>query len=447
MPYVDQIPARLHDPAGLEALYREAAARNQETAFVSAVDALYQASPDDILLAAWHHRLAQPQQAGISGAGMRWRSVVLLGLLLSAFTFVLTDSAILGSTYGQQWAPLWIMVLAALALSAYLVVGGKQPRRWPLTVAAVLCALAGYATVFTLIAARSRIYPFVRFAVHEQYLTLALIHIAGAAVLSVIWAAVGHRSETGARHAALVRAVEVAITAGLFSAMGGFVLMLGVGLFSALGINLNTELFTRAMASLAVGYVPLLAMTTLYDPRVSPNEQDFTRGFSKILAVLLRIMLPVGLVGLLVYAAVIPFHFWEPFNNRDVLIIYNVLLFAVVGLVVGATPLRVTSTDPKQSRWLRLGLLILAGLTTLVSLYALAAVTYRTALSGFTANRLTVIGWNIVNISLLVVMFIRLLRSKQDDWIGAVSRTIHSGLVTYSAWTAFLIIALPLLFR
>ena len=39
--------------------------------------------------------------------------------------------------------------------------------------------------------------------------------------------------------------------------------------------------------------------------------------------------MPLTLIVLVVYLAFIPFRFWEPFQNRDVLIIYNGMLFAV----------------------------------------------------------------------------------------------------------------------
>ncbi|MHB9033676.1 MAG: hypothetical protein ACYC6L_11580, partial [Anaerolineae bacterium] len=412
MDYTEQIRASLGDAAGLEILYRQAVSQKQESRFTANLEELYQGSPNDLLLTAWHHRLAQPvKRAAPAPTGIRWSWAVILGLVLGGLFFLLTGQ--LGSTYGKDCVPIWAAVISAAALIIYLVVAGVRTFRWPLIVLGALAGLAVYATIFAVVASRSQTYPMQAFQVNEQYPLLALIHVLGLAGLGVIWVAVGWRSSPGARHSAFVRAIEIGITAGLFGALGGFVLVLGIGLFGALGINLNTEIFMRLVFSVAGGFVPLLAMALIYDPRLSPEEQDFSRGFSKVLTILLRILLPVGLVGLLIYAAVIPFYFWQPFNNRDVLIIYNVFLFAVMFMVVGAVPLPSAELRPAQLKWLRLGLTLMAGLTILISVYALSAVIYRTALSGFTANRLTVIGWNIVNIGLLAVMLARILPRKQ----------------------------------
>lgn len=49
---------------------------------------------------------------------------------------------------------------------------------------------------------------------------------------------------------------------------------------------------------------------------------------------------------LVVYLGFIPFRFWEPFQNRDVLIIYNAMLFAVIALLVGVTPIEPATLAP-----------------------------------------------------------------------------------------------------
>ena len=105
--------------------------------------------------------------------------------------------------------------------------------------------------------------------------------------------------------------------------------------------------------------------------------------------------------------AVIPFNFREPFDNRDVLIIYNGMLFAVIALLAGATPVSLADLSPRVARWLRLGIIAVAALALVVSLYALAAIVSRTAMDRLTPNRLAFIGWNVVNIGLLVLILIR----------------------------------------
>jgi hypothetical protein len=179
---------------------------------------------------------------------------------------------------------------------------------------------------------------------------------------------------------------------------------------------------------------------------VPPAEQAFDEGLSKLVALLMRILLPLTLLVLLVYLVFIPFNFRAPFENRDVLIIYNGMLFAVVALSVGATPVSLDEFPPRLGRWLRLGIIAVAALALIVSLYALAAILYRTALDRLTPNRLTFIGWNVINIGLLFLVLLFQARSKAGRWLQGLFRAYSAGTAAYAAWTLVTILALPWLF-
>jgi hypothetical protein len=161
----------------------------------------------------------------------------------------------------------------------------------------------------------------------------------------------------------------------------------------------------------------------------------------------MRLMLPLTLLVLVVYLVVIPFNFSEPYRNRETLIVYNVMLFAVMGLLVGATPVQETDLTAKYHRTLRTGILAVAVLATLVSLYALSATVYRTARGGFTVNRLTVIGWNGINIGILALLVYKQLREGADRWLATLHATFGWGMRAYAVWTTFLLLFIPLLFR
>jgi hypothetical protein len=163
-------------------------------------------------------------------------------------------------------------------------------------------------------------------------------------------------------------------------------------------------------------------------------------------ALLMRILLPLSVLVLLVYLAFIPFNFRAPFENRDVLIIYNVMLFAVVVLLVGATPLSQANLSPRLARWLRLGIIAVAALALVVSLYALSAILYRTALDRLTPNRLTFIGWNVLNIGLLLLVLLSQARAKEGRWLHGLYRVCRTGTVAYAIWTLAMILAIPWLF-
>ena len=82
----------------------------------------------------------------------------------------------------------------------------------------------------------------------------------------------------------------------------------------------------------------------------------------------------------------------------------------------------------------------------IVSLYAMSAVVYRTVQGGITVNRLTVIGWNSINIGVLVLLIIRQVRDGAEHWVRSTQWTIGRAATAYVVWTLFLALAVPLLF-
>ena len=79
-------------------------------------------------------------------------------------------------------------------------------------------------------------------------------------------------------------------------------------------------------------------------------------------------------------------------------------------------------------------------------MYALAAIIYRTALDRMTPNRLTFIGWNVINIGLLCLILLLQLRAKEGNWLDGMYRAFSYGTVAYVVWTIIGIVALPWLF-
>jgi multisubunit Na+/H+ antiporter MnhF subunit len=185
----------------------------------------------------------------------------------------------------------------------------------------------------------------------------------------------------------------------------------------------------------------------VYDPTAAPLQQSFDEGLSKLVALLMRLLLPLSVGVLLVYLAFIPFNWREPFENREVLMIFNAMLFAVIVLMLGATPVHENDLAGKTQTWLRRGVIALAALALLVSLYALAAIVYRTTSGRLTPNRLLFIGWNVVNIAILAVLLILQMRTGRSRWLPAMHRTFAIGTALYLAWALIGLVAPPWLFR
>jgi hypothetical protein len=325
---------------------------------------------------------------------------------------------------------IWSLVGGA-AIVLYLGLGGRDLRDvWPAI--AVLLVAGLYTTLLTLGGRR------------PHYRTLMMIHLPLLAVTAVAIKVLGRRRDLADRFAFLLKAIEVCVVGGVFIIVGGMFAGITLGLFQAIGVEFSEELM-RISISAGGGAITVLAVAVVYDPRIGPAAQRIEQGLGRIVPTMLRLVLPLALCVLVVYLFVIPFNFMVPFRSREVLIVYNVMLFAVVGLLLGALPLHTDDLQPRTHRLLRAAYVAVAVLAVVISIYALSATVYRTALGGITINRLTVIGWNLINIGLLVLLIVRALRH-QRGWVPAVQTALTQGAVVYVAWTLFLVLVTPWIF-
>jgi hypothetical protein len=152
---------------------------------------------------------------------------------------------------------------------------------------------------------------------------------------------------------------------------------------------------------------------------------------------------------LIVYLIFIPLNFMEPFNKREVLVVYNAMLFGIMGLLIGVAPVHERAIPPQYRSVLRNVILAVAILAVLISLYAMSATVHRTITDdlGLSMNRLTIIGWNVINIGVLSLLIYRFLKNDATLWIPALQSTLSQGTIGYVVWTIFLIVAIPLLFQ
>jgi hypothetical protein len=325
--------------------------------------------------------------------------------------------------------------VAAVALIAYLAIGARHGSATYINAAVAVVMLAGLTAYVFAVAPR----------LDTTHLTLMVLHLPLLAWAAVGLTVLGWRSSAQSRFAFLAKSIETIGTAGVFSIAGGIFVGITYGLFEALGADIPNPLL-RLLVAGGAGLIPLFAVASVYDPAVSPAAQEFGQGLGKILTVLMRALLALSLVVLVIYILVIPFYFTEPFFQRDVLIIYNVMLFGILGLLIGVTPLSLDDLAPRYQTLLRAGVVTLAALVVLVSLYALAATVYRTAIGSFTPNRVTVLGWNVINIGILIALLVRQLRlgrTGRDGWVLAAQSVIGWGAIAYVVWAAFVLLALP----
>ena len=443
MGYTELIHAAGSDPARLEEIYQESVRGQTAGGFADALQTAYTAEPDNLLYAAWHYRLASTATliAAEAARHIPWLLAVLLAAANGVLLWLLSDTgrfkiSLASAIEIPYFLLLWGPLVAAFVL-AYLARTGALTWRWWGLLAAALAVTAAYGlTAYTLVAGS---------AVQEQYMILAALQIP-----IIAWTCVGigvfhGLGDAESRFAFLLKSLEIFVLGGLFLSALVVLTMVTIGLFQALGIRLP-DLAQQLLIVGGAGTIPVLAVAILYDPTRPASEQAFDGGLIRLLQMLLRLFLPLTAAVLVVYLCIVPFFFWRPFENREVLIIYNAMLFAVKALLLGVTPYTLAGIGPSQQRWLRRGIVLVAAFAGIVSIYALAAISYRTLQEGLTPNRVTFIGWNLINTGLLAYLLIRQIGKDSRTWLGAVHRTFGIGALLYAAWSTLVVFGLPWLF-
>lgn len=440
MDYAELMQEASGDPARLEQSYRSALAAEDGGRFAEAVHAAYAGQPDNLLYAAWHYRLARAAEAVVT-RHVPWLFAIGLALANGLLLWLLSDDQqwmihVGGNNTMPYFVLLWGPLAGAFVLAFLARAGALRWRTWGLLCAGLLVLALWGLSAYSLLDSS---------VLQEQYLVLAAMHLPLAAWALVGIGLLGGLGSGRGRFAFLLKSLELYILGGLFLCALGVLTLVTIALFQALGIDLP-EVVQRLLLAGGAGLVPVLAVAVGYDAGRSPEEQSFEGGLSRLLGVLLRLFLPLTLLVLVVYIGFVPFFFWRPFENRDVLIIYNAMLFAVLALLLGVTPMSLATVEERLRPWLRRGIVAVAALAALVSLYALAAIAWRTAQEGWTPNRIAFLGWNVINTLLLVWLVFRQWRADGAHWLPAVQSAFGLGALLYAGWSAFVIFALPLLF-
>mgnify|MGYP006921585624 CR=1 FL=1 len=431
------IQAAAANPQQLEQLYQTAKQEGLKEKFQSVLVTCYEATPDNLLYAAWFYRLQTTPEQTKPRRDVNWLTAVLLSIFTGLIFWALSDVENLTFYDDLPLLLIWWSPIATMSALVFLALTAKNNYGRSLALGLGLAAITAYAILLTpLLDSTWK---------SQQYVGLALIHIPLLCWIALGISILGFKSSAADRFAFLKKSIEVLIVAGLYLIFGMIFGGITVGMFAALSIELP-EIWMRLIVAGGLGLLPVMAVATVYDPTVPPSAQNFDQGLSQFIATMMRLLLPLTLGVLVIYVFIIPFNFAEPFNNRDVLIVYNLMLFGILGLLLGATPIRGDDLSLTMQKWLRNGILAVAILAVLVSIYALSATVYRTIEGSLTMNRLTIIGWNTINIGILLWLVYTQFKNGRNQWLDSLQSVFSRATNAYMVWGVFLIIAVPLLF-
>jgi hypothetical protein len=435
MKFTSDIQAAINDPQQMENLYQQAIQSGQEQEFRLDLQETYEKTPDNLLLSAWHHRfehlpIAKPKRV------TNWALAVIFGLITGLLMWAVSDPTWLFLDQVPYILILWAPIAAIPAL-IFLSVISKKNFLYTAVVSVCLVIISAYILLIS---------PGQSQETNRDYLILMIIQLPLLCWLGLGIAVMKFNSPYKDRFAFLIKSIEVMITAGVYLAFGIAFGVITLGMFAALNIT-PPDIIIRLVAAGGFGLIPILAMATMYDPHLLPAAQDFTQGLSRFVSTMLRLLLPLTLLVLLIYIVVIPFNFNAPYQNRNLLIVYNVMQFAIIGLLIGVTPIKLEDLSLNLQTWLKRAIIAVAVLALLISLYALSAVVYRTVMDGITLNRTTIIGWNLINIVVLVALVIAHLRKSAMAWHERLQSVFSRATTAYLIWSVLLVVLLPLLFR
>ena len=431
------IKAASGDPAALESLYRRSTAEGNAAEFRAALQQCEEEQPGDLLFEAWAHRLGLPVKSAEEDKvrDRHWWTIIGVSVLLGMVSTLLARGKPPVPFPGEAVALFWVGwgPLVALGLLAYLAWAQRSTER-----------LTRYAAAAVTIIAAAL---YVGFTVGDQ--TDDAAFLASMHLLFVSWAVVGvslcigYRNPAAQSYSYLVKSVETILTGGIFFGAGLIFVGLTYGIFAVLGIELPEE-DLQVVAAWAVGAVPLLAIGSVYNPAASPAAQDWHSGLTRTLRILARLILPLALGVLLVYVLwFIPVYFWKPFEEREVLIVYNATILAIMVLLTVVVSGPVEARTARQSSLFRYAVLGLGGLTLILNVYALAAVVSRTLEAGLTPNRYAVIGWNVTTLLILALVGFRLWKGRGQPWMPVLRESIGLFATLAAVWAVSLLIVLP----
>ena len=227
---------------------------------------------------------------------------------------------------------------------------------------------------------------------------------------------------------------------GDFIIVGGVIFLSGL-LFSGITISLF-EIIGIDIAENYFDYFGIWALSSLpvVTVFVVTKIPDLVKKVSSLIA---NIFTPLVVLMLILYLPSMFFSEFDPFKDRDSLMTMNILNISVMALVVFS----LSSFKDLVSNFKINSVLALSVLTIIVNIVCIVAIVGRLFDMGFTPNRLTVLGANLLILINLFYVFFSLVKGKSnEDKVLNVKHSIGKYLPVYGIWFAIVIFILPLLF-
>jgi len=403
-----RITDHLDDPESLERLYR-----TDKNTFTRDFPAATEGSGSE-LVKFWKIRLA-----GEPGSITRFSTTGLASLILIALvTAVLAKlPSIVPGIEMDFFYPRNMAIIVFNGLILFTFWTNRIGVKWILAYTGMILGLALYVNLLP--------------PGQSDTLVIALVHVP-----LLLWCVFGlsyisfNFRDTRKRTAFIRYTGELLTMTGLLLITGGMLTGITIGLFSAIGTNIE-DWYLQNVVIPGAAMAPVLAayLVTLYP--------DITR---RIVPVIARVFTPLVLVTLAIFLVSLAFSGTRILEDRDLLALFNVMLLAVTAIIIFS----VTELNKSRRRNIHVMiLLILALVTLLINVVALTAIFTRLTY-GLTPNRLVVSVTNVLVFVNLVLIAKDLFLSWSDAAkLDSLERTVARYLVVYFLWTVVAVFVLP----
>jgi hypothetical protein len=177
---------------------------------------------------------------------------------------------------------------------------------------------------------------------------------------------------------------EVIIWSTIFIIGGSVIVGLSLALFSAINIDAG-NFYYKNIVSLGLVASPFVSLLVI--------DNNYRIKLSVITA---NIFLPIILVSLIAFGIISIFTETKPYEDRYIFIIYNIMIVIVLCVLI------FTSINGINNKIINICSYILPAVTIILDIITLSAVIYRLNKYGITANKITLLGTNIVMLGHLI---------------------------------------------
>lgn len=409
----EKILNNLSHPQQLEKMYRD-----NKHAFKKAFNQMYPAIKESTIAQVWQERL------NFDNEEISWgtRKEFMFVLLASVVAALLAKIPQLAGINPEYFFPRNIALIVFPLLTLYFARKQQLSARKLLLIATAILLSAVY---INLLPNNDQ----------SDTLILACVHLPLFLWTLLGFTFVGGRLNDYHKRLDFLRFNGDLVVMGTITLIAGALLTgITLGLFELIEVKIKDFYFEYIVLS-GLAAAPIFA-TYLVDT----NPQLV----NKVSPVIAKIFTPLVLVTLVLYLSAIIYTGKDPYNDREFLMIFNLLLIGVMAIIIFSI------AEISNNTGNTIGILLLTGLsviTIVVNGIALSAILFRITEWGITANRLAVLGGNILILTNLLLVTYKLFKATKDrNKLMEVEKSIACFLPVYSSWTVLVIFVFPVLF-